>query len=158
MLYLSRRFDEAIGQSQKTIEIAPNHFFAHWVLGITYGQGARHEEAIAELSQAATLAGGSLEIKADLGRVYAKMGATDEAREALRQLGARSVEQYVSPVNIAKLHVGLGEIDQAFEWLEKAYEERSIKLPLFTVDPTNIDDLGSDGRLTEMRRRMKFSQ
>ena len=71
------RFEDAIAQSLRTIEIAPNHFFAHWILGITYGQTGKYEEAIEELQKAASLTEGNQAISADLARVYAQTGRHD---------------------------------------------------------------------------------
>ena len=152
-LYLSRRYDEAIEQSLKTIEIAPNHFFAHWVLGLTYGQTAHCDEAVAELQEAATLTSGSQHIKADLGRVYAQMGKRDEALRLLNELMEQAKEGYVSAVNLAKIYVGLGEGDRVFEYLEKACDERSVKLPFFIRDPA-LDDYRADPRFQGILKRV----
>ncbi|HVS83978.1 MAG TPA: tetratricopeptide repeat protein [Pyrinomonadaceae bacterium] len=155
--YLSHRYDEAVEQSLRTIEIAPNHFFAHWVLGITYGQKAQYEEAITELQKAATLTGGSQHIRGDLGRIYAEMGRRDEARKLLDELMEQAKEHYVSAANIAKIYVGLGESERVFEYLEKACEERSVKLPWFIIDPA-LDNLRADPRFQDILRRVGLPQ
>ena len=151
--YLARRNDEAIAQSLKTIEIAPNHFFAHWVLGLAYGQAGSYNEAIATLGKAVELTGFNQHIKGDLGRVYAMSGQHDEAVKVLAELTRLAVGEYVSPVNMAKLYLGLSESKQAFEWLEKACEERSIKLTWFMRDPA-LDKLRSDLRFKDLLRRV----
>ncbi len=150
--YLGHRFEEAVTQSLKTIEIAPNHFFAHWVLGITYGQTSRYEEAIEELQEAARLSDGSQHIYADIARIYAKMGRQDEARKMLDDLIAQSADRYISSVSFANVFVGLDK-ERALEFLEKAYEERSVRLPFFLPDPC-LDELRTDPRFQSIRRRV----
>ena len=151
--YLGHRFEEAIAQSLKTIEIAPNHFFAHWVLGITYGQTARYEEAVEALRNAASLTDGNQHINADLARIYAQMGREDEARRILDDLIAQSADHYISAVNLAKVFVGLRDKERVLEYLEKAYEERAVRLPYFLPDPC-VDHLRSDPRFQSIRRRV----
>jgi TolB-like protein/Tfp pilus assembly protein PilF len=151
--YLGHRFEEAIAQSLRTIEIAPNHFFAHWILGITYGQTGKYEEAIEELQKAASLTEGNQAINADLARVYAQTGRHDEARKILDDLIAQSARHYISAVNLAKVFVGLGDKERALEFLEKAYEERAVRLPFFLPDPC-VDELRNDPRFQSIRRRI----
>ena len=156
-LHLSRRYDEAIEQSLKTIEMAPNHFFAHWVLGLAYGQTARRDEAVAELQKAAVLTSGSQHIKAELARIYAQMGQRDEALRLLNELMEQAKEGYVSAVNITKIYVGLGEGERVFEYLEKACDERSVRLPFFIRDPM-LDDYRADPRFQGILRRVGVLQ
>ena len=86
-------------------------------------------------------------------RVYAMSGQHDEAVKVLAELTRLAVGEYVSPVNMAKLYLGLSESEQAFEWLEKACEERSIKLTWFMRDPA-LDKLRSDLRFKDLLRRV----
>ena len=151
--YLGHRFEEAVAQALRTIEIAPNHFFAHWVLGVTYGQKARYEEAIEELQKAARLTDGNQHINADLARIYAQMGRQHEARKILADLIAQSAHHYISAVNLAKVFVGLGDNERALEFLEKACDERAVRLPYFLPDPC-LDELRSDPRFQSIRRRV----
>jgi serine/threonine-protein kinase len=156
-LYLSGRFEEAIEQSLKTIDIAPNHFFAHWVLGVTYGEQCRYEEALTSLQKAATLTGGNQHIKGDLGRVQAQSGHREEALRLLDELIGLPGERYVSPVNVAKILVGLGERDRVFEYLEKAFEERAVRLPFLIVDPV-LAKYRDDPRFEDLVRRVRLPQ
>jgi len=151
--YLGHRFEEAVAQALRTIEIAPNHFFAHWVLGVTYGQKARYEEAIEELQKAARLTDGNQHINADLARIYAQMGRQHEARRILDDLIAQSAHHYISAVNLAKVFVGLGDNERALEFLKKACDERAVRLPYFLPDPC-LDELRSDPRFQSIRRRV----
>jgi TolB-like protein/Tfp pilus assembly protein PilF len=151
--HISRRADLAITQSLRTIEIAPNHFFAHWVLGLAYGQQGKHREAISALRQAVTLTSGNQHIKGDLGRIYAESGQRDQALGVLAELRKQADEQYVSAVNLAKIYVGLGERERVFEQLEQACDERAVKLPWFMLDPA-LDPFRADPRFQKIARRM----
>ena len=151
--YLGHQYEQAVNQSLRTIEIASNHFFAHWVLGITYGQTSRYEEAIGELQKADRFSDGSQHVKADMARIYAQMGRQDEARKILDELRAQSANRYISSVTIANIFVGLGDKERAFEFLEKAREERAVRLPYFLADPC-LDGLRSDPRFQAIRRRV----
>ena len=123
MLRDGRRFDEAIQQCRKTIELEPNFAHGHWCLGLAYLSKARHDDAIQEFQNARALARGRL-ILWSLGYAYAIAGRKSEAREVLRDLREQSRDGYVSPYFMAGIYAGLGEKDHAFEWLNRAYEER----------------------------------
>jgi hypothetical protein len=94
---------------------------------------------------------------AELGYAYGVAGRRVEAQKVLGQLNELSKEKYVSPFAAAQIHAGLGEKDKTFEWLEKAYEDRSIGSSFVTikVDPI-YDPLRSDPRFTDLLRRMNL--
>ncbi|HEU4389869.1 MAG TPA: tetratricopeptide repeat protein, partial [Blastocatellia bacterium] len=119
------RYDQAIQQLNKTLEMDANNFFAHYSLGLACSQKGMHEQAIAEMKKAVSLSGGSARMLSGLGQAYALSGKKAEARKAIADLQALSKQRYVSPLYIAMVYATLGEKDQAFAWLEKAYDERS---------------------------------
>jgi Flp pilus assembly protein TadD len=88
-----------------------------------------------------------------LARAYALSGRAAEARHLLSELEELSKQRYVSPADIGVLHGDLGEKDEGFQWLEKAYEERSNFLINLKVDPV-FDSLRSDPRFTALLARM----
>jgi tetratricopeptide (TPR) repeat protein len=90
---------------------------------------------------------------AHLGNAYARAGRTSEARECIRKILKEHAD--VATYSVALIHAGLGEKDQAFEWLEKAYAERDQGFAFLKVDPA-LDPLRSDPRFHEILRRMKF--
>ena len=151
--YLVRRNDEAIAQALKTIEMGPNHFFAYWALGFAYALEKNYTEAIAILQEGIKVSGFQPHIKGELGRVFALAGLVEEAHEVLAALHLQFETEYVSAVNFAKVYAGLGEKDLFFEWLGKAYEERSVKLVWFMVDPC-LDKYRSDPRFQNILRQM----
>ncbi len=112
-----------------------------------------YDEAIAAFREAIDAQGGHTLPLKDLGYTYAVSGRPAEARKILDRLTALSQESYVSPFNMATIHVGLGEMDEAFAWLDEAYEERSRSLAWLNV-AKEYDGLRSDPRFKSLLRRI----
>ena len=91
--------------------------------------------------------------RAALGHLYALAGKQAEARKTISELKELSSKRYVTAYDIAIIHAGLGENDQAFEWLDKALQERSSWLPYLRVEP-RIDELRSDPRFKALLDRV----
>ncbi len=151
--YDARQYDQAIEQCQKTLEMDPNFAQAHFTLGQAYEQKTRYEEAIAALTKATTLSPSNPFHVSALGHAYAVSGQKSEAMKILDQLNELSQRRYVSPHEIAIIYAGLGEKEQAFAWLEKAYADRSWRLPFLKVEP-RFDSLRSDPRFADLVRRV----
>ncbi len=92
-----------------------------------------------------------------MGYTYAVSGKRDEAEKILNQLTELSKRKYVSSYNMALIYIGLGEKDQALEWLENSYKERSDLLVYLKVEP-RLDTLRSDQRFAELMRRVGLAQ
>jgi tetratricopeptide (TPR) repeat protein len=152
-LNYARQYDRAIEQLQKTLELDPNFAHAHWQLGRAYEQKGMYEEAIAELQKAITLSGSSPVMVAALGHAYAVSGKSGKALKILDELKASSQRSYIPPSSLAAIDTGLGQKDQAFAWLQKAYEERDMWLGFLKVDP-DFDSLRSDPRFEDLLRRI----
>ena len=148
----ARRYDEAIEQLRRVIAMDPNHYQAHWFLGHTYAAAGRLEEAIATSEKAAAISRtpGALGI---LGMNYGLAGRKAEAKKILNELLELNRRRYVSPPALANVYIGLGEKDQAFLWLEKAYQDRSNYVAYLKVFPGD-DSLRSDPRLNNLLRRI----
>jgi TolB-like protein/Tfp pilus assembly protein PilF len=153
--YLSGKYDRAEEQARLTIDIEPNHFTAYWVLGLTCAIQERYEESLAALQSAVTVSSNRPFVVAELGRVMAMAGKNEEALQVLAKLDAASTENYISPVNRAKIHLGLGDTDPVFEWLEKGLEERSVRMPYFMIDPY-CRSIHSDPRFKSIAERMQL--
>ena len=151
--YYQRHFDEAIAQYQKALEMDQNSGYAHWALGNVYLHKGMHEQAIAEYQKSIPLSGDSPDEPASLAYVYAISGKMQEARQILGDLQQRAKRSYVAPTMIASVYAALGEKDQAFAWLDKAYEERDFILIFLKVDPM-FDRLRSDPRFATLLRRI----
>jgi len=148
---LLRQPDQAITEARKWIELDPNSPYSHATLAGAYALQRSYPEAIAELNKAKQL-GEPAEILGSLGYVYAMSGKRDEARQALAELSRTAKERFVSPYAIATIYVGLGEKDQAFAWLEKAYEGWDESLGWMRFDFT-MDPLRSDPRYAAFPQR-----
>lgn len=90
---------------------------------------------------------------ARMGHGYAVEGRKAEARAVLKQLNELATHRYVSPYDVAIAHLGLGDKDQAFVWLEKAFQQRSVGMGYLGVEPM-FDPLRSDGRFQNLLRRV----
>lgn len=153
---LTRQFDESIALNRKALEMFPNYFLPHMALGGALIEKGDYSEGIQELEKAKTLEPKPLEI-GNLGYAYAKSGRKDEARKLLADLKEQSKRRYVAPFWIAMIYVGLDEKDDAFAWLEKAYQDREWWLIWIKMDP-KLDSLRSDPRFTDLMRRIGFPQ
>jgi serine/threonine-protein kinase len=117
------RPDEAIAALKQAIDLNPQADLAWQVLGHAYLLKGQRTEAIAALQKAAVLSG--LRDSAQLAYAYAVTGNPATARRIIRDLLASSNTRYIPPFHIAVAYSGLGEVDEAFRWLERAYEERA---------------------------------
>jgi TolB-like protein/Tfp pilus assembly protein PilF len=156
VLYLSRQYDRAIEQYENTIRLDPKFLAARLWFGRPYLQKRMYKEAIAELDQAVKLSEESTISLAMLGHANASAGNRHEARKIREKLVERSKHQYVPSYWIAMLHVGLGDKDEAFKWLERAFQERSSWLAWAKVEP-RFDSLRSDPRFDSLLVRMRFN-
>jgi serine/threonine protein kinase/Tfp pilus assembly protein PilF len=157
MLYFAGRYDAAIEQFRQVLELDADFFVAHWELGLAYEQKGMYAEARAEFQKARMLSPNNPVILGSLGEAYALSGRRHEAREILNQLTQLSKQQFVSPYLIAVLNVGLGANDQAFQWLEMAYEQRDNGLIFLKVDP-RLRTIRSDPRFQDLLRRVGLSK
>ncbi len=151
--YFARRYDEALAQSRKVLEMDPNFGFAYWHRGMVYIQQRRYDDAVNAFRKALNLSGAITTFISYLGHSYARAGKIREARQMLAQLESLSKRQYVSSYFIAMVHLGLGNLDQTFEWLSRACEERSGFLAFARVEPM-LDKLRSDQRFSELIEKM----
>jgi len=156
-LYYARRYERALEYFQKALELDPNLSWGHLWIGQVYVQEGRYDEAIAEINRAIALSGGNVRDIATLGHAYAVSGKRDEALKVLGELQGQARQKYVSPYFIALIYTGLGEKEQAFAWLEKAYEQRHPYLILIKVEPV-FDSLRSDPRFAELMRKVGLPQ
>jgi TolB-like protein len=153
MFYFARDYDQSLDQYRSVLEMDPNFGPAHLWMAHVYEQKGLFEEAIAELKTGVQLSGDSTFALARLGHGYAIARQRDEAHAVLKQLNALSSQRYVSPYDIAMVQVGLQETDEAFVWLQRAFEQRSLWLGYLNVEP-QFDRLRSEQRFQALLRRV----
>ena len=152
ILAIGEQYEQAIDQSWKTIEMDPSFPLGHYRLGQTYVLSGRYVEAVAALKRALALSGNP-RVTAELGLAHALAGNRGEALKLVGQLNEQSKQRYISPFNRAIIYGGLGDERRAMEWLEKAYDERSVSLNLLKVSPAFIS-LREDPRFVAMVRSL----
>jgi TolB-like protein/Tfp pilus assembly protein PilF len=153
ILFSARRYDEAIEQLNKTLEMDPRFYYARWALGEALEMKGRTNEAIAEYEKAIELSDDPLP-SALLAHLYARTDRKDKAREILARLHEASKHSYVTPYLFTLIHVGLGENDQAMEFLEKTYDDRDgYSFAFIKVDPF-LDPLRGDPRFEAFAKKV----
>jgi len=151
--YFLRELDRTEAQFREVLAIDPHFAFGHYALGDVHAQQGRYEEALSDLTESVRLGGSSVNHLAILSYVNGLAGRTDEARRLLLEIRVRANRGYASPIWSALAHLGLREIDAAFEWLDRAFEERDGSLILVTASP-EFDPLRSDPRFRALLERM----
>jgi TolB-like protein/Tfp pilus assembly protein PilF len=157
--FYARDYDAAVMQYQKTLEMDPNFPPAFQFLPVAYEQGGKIDEAIAGFKsspKANPSSGESSFSRAGLGHAYALKGQRQEAINVLKELESDSAESYIPATSIALIYAGLGENDQAFAWLDKAYHEHAFQLQWLTIEP-RWDSLKTDPRFAEIVKKVGLS-
>ena len=157
LLSNARRYDEATEQLRRVIAMDPNAYQAYWFLGHIYAFNGQLDEAIVASEKAVSLSGRAPSALGMLGLVYGLAGRRGEATEVLNELLEHNERRYVNAAAVAFVYIGLGDKDQAFVWLEKAYQERSHFLAWLKVNPI-ADSLRSDPRFADLVRRVGLPQ
>jgi TolB-like protein/tRNA A-37 threonylcarbamoyl transferase component Bud32/Flp pilus assembly protein TadD len=149
----TRRYDRIIEECQKVLEMDPDFGGALNVLGMVYRERHMYEEAIQAFQKARTFDEGNTWVRAGLGHAYAVSGKRSEAQKVLDELEQLSKRSYVPPDNIALVYWGLGKKNMTLEYLEKAYEDRSVGLCWLKADPI-FDSLRSDPLFRALLRKI----
>jgi TolB-like protein/DNA-binding winged helix-turn-helix (wHTH) protein/Flp pilus assembly protein TadD len=156
--YQLRDFDRLLEASRRGVALNPNEWLEHYYLGIGYEGTGKQLESIAEYQKAVTLSGGDQDASAELAHAYAGVGRRAEAqkilRDALKGFEQESTKVNVSPYFIATLYAALGDKDSAFNFLEKAYREKSLDISWHLKADLRIDNLRSDPRFQSLLRRV----
>ena len=151
--FFARQYDHSLDQLRKTLELDPNYGLAFWYTGWVYEQIGKPEEAIGQMLRAKQFLKGNLVVEADLAHAYGIAGKKSEARKILAGLRSMSEQTYVNPYEIALIHLGLGEKEQAFQSLNEAIRDRSDLMIYLKLDP-RMDPIRSDPRFTELVRNV----
>jgi adenylate cyclase len=151
------RSDQAIGFFSKAIELDPDNPWTRWFLGRAYLLSGNSSRAIEEMETGLRFGPDDPLGLGFTGYVYAVTGRRADALEILQRLDELQKRRFISTISRVYVYAGLGDKDKAFEWLEKAYEERSDSLAWFRFDPES-KPLQSDPRFAALMRKVGFTE
>jgi TolB-like protein/DNA-binding winged helix-turn-helix (wHTH) protein/Flp pilus assembly protein TadD len=152
--YQLRDYENLIEASKRGMASNPQEWTAYSNLGVGYEGTGKMAEAIAAYKKAVELSKGDQDAFASLAHAYAATGKRSEAEKILHDLQRQSKTTYVSPYLIATVFAGLGQNDQAFEYLNKAYDDHSLDLSWQIKADLRLDSLRSDSRFQDLLRRI----
>ncbi len=151
--FFNRHFDEAVAEAQKTLQLDPNAPNSRAVLAFAYSGKGKHAEAIAileDLKQKLPIS----QVLGALGTEYALTGRRNDALNIVAAMNEISKRQYVSPYHFALIYTALGDRDQAFASLQKAFEDQSEYMRWLRLD-WRVDSLRSDSRFQDLVSRVE---
>jgi tetratricopeptide (TPR) repeat protein len=151
--YYARRYDDAIQEARRALELQPDSVFAKLTLGLSLVLQGKSEAGIASLESAVNLSGEASSQLAALGWALGRTGRASEAREIIRRLNSLSQTRYVAPLDLAMVEIGLGDADAAFRSLDRAVEERNAWLIFLNVEPM-FDPIRADPRFAKLVARV----
>lgn len=147
--------DEARQQIQGVLRAHPSFWIAHLTLGWLDTDAARYADAVDDFSKASELSGGSQQAVAMLGFALAHAGQKPQAQKLLASLLARSQHEYLPATSIATIYCGLGDNDQALDWLARGYAAHDVRMTFLRVDH-RWDSLRGDPRFAALMQRMRL--
>ena len=150
------RYEEGAEQIRKTLELDPSWALGHMRLGRNYELRGLFSEAIPHYEKAVELDDTPYGL-GNVGHAYAKSGRVDEAHAVLERLEELANSRYVAPIERAYVYAGLGDLDNCFEWLEKACDERSGNLLFARLWPIG-KDIEHDPRFSDLIRRIGLEE
>jgi tetratricopeptide (TPR) repeat protein len=153
ILYLARRFDEAVSVVNHALETDPDHFLLHFRLGLIHIQQRKPEQAVEEMQKAVALSAQSTETLTGLAQAYAATGAAKQMQAVVKELTGAGEKRYVSPYNLARVYGCAADASRAFEWLEKAFREHNPDLIELGMEPC-FDSIRSDPRFANLLERI----
>jgi TolB-like protein/tetratricopeptide (TPR) repeat protein len=153
ILYHARRFDEAIQEAQSVLQASPDFALAEYWLGCSYREKKMYPQAVATFARAEKLTGDAPFMVMAYAHAQALAGNIAEARKGLRTLAQMKQTRRVPDIYPAAIHIALGEKDQAFQWLDSAYQDKVDRLVYLKVEPM-ADPLRSDPRFAQLLRKI----
>ncbi|HKC62177.1 MAG TPA: winged helix-turn-helix domain-containing protein [Pyrinomonadaceae bacterium] len=157
LVYFEHRYDEAIDLYGKAHNLDPDTVPVPFLIGQAYERNGQYEQAISECQKALASSTDNPGILSALGYAYARAGRTSQAQAILNKFEEARKRRYVSPFLIALLCTGLDKKDEAFDWLNKAYDERDPQLIWVKLEP-ELEPLHSDPRFASLLQRIGIPQ
>jgi TolB-like protein/DNA-binding winged helix-turn-helix (wHTH) protein/Tfp pilus assembly protein PilF len=152
--YLLQDYPRLIEASKRALLLDPKDWSQHYNLGVGYEGTGKVQEAISEYETAVKMSDGSAGAAVALAHAYSALGKKAEAEKILRDLERKLKETSASPYTMATIYAGLGENDKAFEFLEKAYSEKSLDISWSLKADLLLDNLHPDPRFQSLLRGM----
>lgn len=149
----ARQYDKSVQAFTQSLEVNPHFWPLHLFLGETYEQQGLYASAMAELRKGQ---GPTQQAISAIGHLYAISGRKPDAEKILAQLLQREKTSYLPPTYMARIYAGLGEKDEAFAWLEKAYDAHDTQLEFLGVEQF-YDPLRADPRYADLMRRINLA-
>ena len=150
-LFLARRYDQAVTECEKSLEVDANFIFAIHLMGMCRAQQARLTEAIEIGERTVSMSGRAPFYLGVLGHYYARVGATDKVHDILEELAGLAGTRYVPPHCQTYIYAGANDLDRAFEWQARAHDDGAS--PFYYFSPL-IENLHADPRHRADLRRM----
>ena len=157
ILFLSRRYADAIRELHTVLAVRPDEPGTLWFLGFAMIEHGEAAEAVSVLERSAALSGRNPAVLGVLVRAYARAGQSTEALRVLDELTRRREAGYIPAAAFVNAYLGLGDYERALEWLDRAFDERSNILVNLKVHPF-FDPLRNDPRYAALHRRMNFAE
>ena len=152
--YFAGEYDDAIAQLEKTVELEPRYFQTYLFLGQAYEQKGMYAKAIEAYQRGVARGGDGPDLVAALGHVYALQNDRGKAEAQLDELRKMSSRSYISPYWFALVYLGLNDKDKTFEWLEKAFDDRSAVLIWLALEPV-FKPMRNDARFHDLLHRIR---
>ena len=156
ILFQSRHYDEAIRELRSDLAVHQDDastYWSCWFLGFALSANGQPHEAIPVLERALALSERNPAVIGVLVRAYAHAGRRTEALRLLDELKRRQQTGYIPSAALVNAYLGLGDYEQTFSWLERAYKEHSPILQYIKVHPF-FDPLRGDPRFANLVRRV----
>jgi TolB-like protein/cytochrome c-type biogenesis protein CcmH/NrfG len=156
--FFAHQYDQAISQFKEAINLDPSSALAHSLLAANYARKGMYSEAISTGQKASKLLYAGTDIMVDIfiADAYSISNKRSDALNLLELWEQIAGERYVDATHISSLNLALDRRDRAFEWLNRAFEERSPLLPAIKSVPIYPDKLGSDLRYHALLRRIGY--
>jgi TolB-like protein len=154
--FAARDNESAIQFAREAIIIDPEFWIGHFQLAQVFVELQDYNRALESLTLASRFSGGNSKTLSLRGYLLGRTTASAEALDILRTLEAISRERYIPPYAMALIHVGLGNADRAFEWLQRAFDAHDVHLAFLTIDP-KWDPWRNEARFTDLIRECGFA-
>jgi len=145
--------DAAITLATKALELDATYYFSHWMLGLAYFLKGKVDKAVDAVERAAGFSERNPWVLASLRNLYSRAGRTEEATAVLKEIERRAQSGYVAPGVFGIMCLGLGQVEQALDWYEKAIEDRDAIALYLSTEP-KLGRLRSHPRFQALRRKM----